>query len=394
MRRVLTASVSALFLVGLLIWITNVPDGEEQARLYGTKRALVQVKPELYDEYAGTYQLPSGALFTVTHKNSRLMAGVPPYELLPQTTRRFASNRIFGKIIFERAESGPAQRVNLWAAEQDMWAQRVEPEHTIDPTQMTDAGGHRLRMLVTGNGSPTIVIEDGLGSSIRMRSKFQAELSEFARVITYDHAGTGGSEAGPNPRHAVQVAHELRTALQNAKIDPPFIMVGGSIGADYISVFAQEYPQDVAGLIRLDPPPDFDAWYEWMKVNVPSEAEPFKKMLPLMNCSIMEMMKYQTPGRQAEWAAIRQTRKYASNSLPLPNIPVIQITGSAGYLRAGDLGDSVKARFFDDWLRKHIPNAKHVFAVNSGHAVYAGDPELVVGEIRQLVNMIRQDKSQ
>ncbi len=202
MLRFITALVSTVFLVGLLIWSTNVPDGEEKAKSLWIKRALVQVKPEIYDEYAGTYQLPSGVLFIVKHEDNRLMAGLPPYELLPQTTRRFASNRIIGEIIFDRAESGPAQRVNIRAAKQDMWAQRVNPADIVDPTQMVDAGGHRLRMLVTGSGGPTIVIEDGFGSSIRMRSKFHAELSKFARVVTYDHAGTGGSEAGPSPRPA------------------------------------------------------------------------------------------------------------------------------------------------------------------------------------------------
>ncbi len=170
----------------------------------------------------------------------------------------------------------------------------------------------------------------------------------------------------------------------------PFVMVGGSIGADYISVFAHKYPRDVAGLVRLDPAPDFDAWNEWMKVNAPSQAEALRKMVLLMLSSLAELMKHQTPGRQAEWAALGETQEQARNALPLPNIPVIQITGSAGYKKAGDLGASRKVKFFDDWLKKHIPNAKHVLAVNSGHAVYAGDPKLVVREIRQLVKRIRQ----
>ncbi len=394
MLRVVTASVSALFLVGPLIWSTNVPDVDEKVTSRLIKQALVQVKPEIYDEYSGTYQLPSGVLFTVTHENGRLMAGVPPYELLPQTTREFASNRIFAEIIFDRAESGPAQRMNIRAAKQDMWAQRVDPAETLDPTQMIDAGGHHLRMLVTGDGGPTIVIDDGFGSSIRMTSKLQTDLSKFARVVTYDHAETGGSEAGPNPRNAVQVAQELRTALRNAKLDPPFLMVGGSIGADYISVFAHAYPDDVAGLVRLDPAPDFDAWNEWMKANAPSHAASFQEEIQLHLSLISQLMKHQTPGRQAEWALIGETQQQSYNSLPLPDIPVTQITGSAGYKEAGDLGASLKVRFFDDWLKKHIPHAKHVLAVNSGHAVYAADPELVVGEIRQLVNVLRQQENQ
>ena len=51
---------------------------------------------------------------------------------------------------------------------------------------------------------------------------------------------------------------------------------------------------------------------------------------------------------------------------------------------------SSKVKFFDDWVKTHLPNAKHVLVEKSGHAIYAAEPELVVGEIRQLVQMIRQ----
>jgi len=353
------------------------------------KRAKVAIRPEILDQYTGTYVLPSGALFPVFRDENRLMAGIPPSELLPQTTREFASNQIFAEMIFERVQRGPAPRVNIRAAKQDMWARRADASDVPDPTQMVDAGGHRLRMLVTGNEGPTIVIEDGFGSSILMRAKLQAELSEFARVVTYDHAGTGGSEPGPHPRHARQIAVELRTALRNARIEPPFILVGGSIGADYISVFAHAYPQSVAGLVRLDPTPDWDAIHVWMKTHAPSRADAFQPQVSRAHVAIPEMMKHQAPGRQAEWKSIAETRQLARDALPLPNIPVVQITGAAGHQTNRIAND--KVRFFDDWLEQHVPHAKHVLAKKSGHAVYAFDPELVVDEIRQLVDRIRAD---
>ncbi len=364
------------------------PTVEEEASNRFIKSAKVTVNPGILNDYTGTYALPSGVLFKVSLEENQLMAGDPPYELLPQTTREFASNRIFAKIIFDRDDSDRVQQVNIQAAKQEMWAQRVDPASAKDPTQMVDAGGHRLRMLVSGTGGPTIIIEDGFGSSILMRSMLQAELSKFARVITYDHAGTGGSEAGPNPRHAGQIAGELRIALKNADIPTPYVMVGGSIGADYISVFAHKYPEDVAGLVWLDPTPDWEALHDWMKLNAPSRAKSFRKIYLHGISSIPDLMKHQELGRLAEWGAIEETREQARNSLPLPNIPVVQITGAAGHQTIQAASDKVK--FFDSWLKINIPQAKHVLAKNSRHAIFATDSELVIDEIQLLIDSIRQ----
>ena len=364
------------------------PDTNEEPTNRYVKRTKVAVNPKVLNDYVGNYRLPSGVLFQVRREQGRLMAGEPPSELLPQTTRKFASNRIIAEIIFDKDEDGPAQRVNIRAARRDMWAKRVESTRAEDPTQMVATSEGRLRMLVKGTGFPTIVVEDGFGSSIMMRSQLQAELSKFTRVVTYDHAGTGGSEAGAEPRHADRIAVELRSALRNASIDPPYVMVGGSIGADYISVFTGKYPDDVAGIVRLDPTPDWEAMDEWMKVNAPSRVESHRKMIASGLSSIPDFMKLQEAGRQAEWAALEQTEEQARRSLPLPEIPIVQITGAAGYQTIQGVSDKVK--FFDTWLKENIPHAKHVLAQKSGHAVFAAQPKLVVREIKNLVTDIRQ----
>lgn len=364
---------------------TRESQNESSSRFQKTAR--ITVKSDVLDAFTGTYALPSGALFPVIRQQNQLLAGIPPYEILPQTTREFASNRLLARIIFDREKNSPAHRVNLQVGTQDTWAHRIDPGAVEDPTQMVDAGGHLLRMLVTGDDGPTIVIEDGFGSSIIMSSKLQSELSNFCRVVAYDHAETGGSEAGPRPRHALQVACELRTALQNAGLDPPYVLVGASIGADYISVFAHTYPRDVAGLVRLDPTPDWEALQQWMNVHAPTRAGEHQKVVRQNHDTLPEIMKYQEPGRQAEWAALQQTRDMARNALPLPKVPVVQITGAARHQSNHQAHD--KVRFFGDWLKANMPSARHVLAENSGHAVYAADAGLVVREIRQLVDDIR-----
>src|SRR6185436_13132917 len=58
---------------------------------------------------------------------------------------------------------------------------------------------------------------------------------------------------GPSPRHARQIATELHTALANAGLHPPYILVGQSLGGPYVRVFASMYPEDVTGIVLVDP---------------------------------------------------------------------------------------------------------------------------------------------
>ena len=71
----------------------------------------------------------------------------------------------------------------------------------------------------------------------------------------------------------------------------------------------------------------------------------------------------------------------------LEGFPITQISGAAG--RHQHAMASYKTMFFDEWLRRNMPTAKHVLAERSGHAVFYTEPELVVGEIRSMVQHIR-----
>jgi pimeloyl-ACP methyl ester carboxylesterase len=347
-------------------------------------RAAVRLDPSVLDDFAGTYRLPSGALFRVVRDGDRLLGGTPPHELLPQTTRRFASNRLPGEFHFERSDGGRVTRMNHRLGKQDHWAERVDPQTTADPARLVDAGGHRLRMLVSGEGRPTIVLEDGFGAGIDHNAVLQARLSKLSRVVAYDHAGTGGSDAGPEPRDARQVAHELRRALSSADLEPPFVLVGGSIGAEYIRIFAHEFPRDVAGLVMLDPAPDWEALFEWAETHAPTRVDMYRRIRDDADRWMTELMRHQEPARQAEWTSLEATQRQGREALPLADIPIVQITGAAGWRTSSVMDD--KFRFFDAWLKRHIPHARHVRAPHSGHAVEVTDAALVEQEVRRLIS--------
>jgi pimeloyl-ACP methyl ester carboxylesterase len=131
-------------------------------------------------------------------------------------------------------------------------AEAAEARAYPPPGQMVDVGGYRLHINCTGAGSPTVVIDAGLGDWSSMWGFVQPGVAKTTRVCTYDRAGIGWSDPGPLPRDARQFTKELHTLLQNAHIPGPYVLVGHSMGGLPVRVFAHEYASEVAGVVLID----------------------------------------------------------------------------------------------------------------------------------------------
>ncbi len=138
------------------------------------------------------------------------------------------------------------------------------------PGKLIDLGTHRLHLLdvgkAQGNGRPTILLEAGLMSTVLSWNEVRDELAKNYRVISYDRAGLGWSDPGPNPRHIDRMVDELSLLLERSAIAGPFILVGHSFGGLTMPLFAARYPDKTVGLVLVDPV----APAEW---NPPSEQD-------------------------------------------------------------------------------------------------------------------------
>src|SRR5215211_5861166 len=120
------------------------------------------------------------------------------------------------------------------------------------PGEMVDVGGYSLHINCVGQGSPTVVLDSGLGEFSAQWVRVQQEVSGTTRVCAYDRAGMGWSEMGPEPRDAEQITSELHTLLKDAGIKGPYVLVGHSLGGLSMQTYAHRYPDEVAGVVLVD----------------------------------------------------------------------------------------------------------------------------------------------
>jgi pimeloyl-ACP methyl ester carboxylesterase len=118
--------------------------------------------------------------------------------------------------------------------------------------RMVDVGGHRLYLACSGTGSPTVVLENGLGEHTPSWAWIVKNVARDTRVCVYDRAGQGWSDSAAGPQDGVQVAADLHTLLERAAVPGPYVLAGHSVGGTYALIFAARYPRQVAGMVLLD----------------------------------------------------------------------------------------------------------------------------------------------
>jgi pimeloyl-ACP methyl ester carboxylesterase len=112
--------------------------------------------------------------------------------------------------------------------------------------------GVMLNLNCTGAGSPTVILETGLGVPAAGWALVQPEVARFTRVCSYDRAGYGWSSAGPMPRTSGQIARELHALLAASEEKGPYVLAGHSLGGYTVRLYTSRYPADVAGLVLVD----------------------------------------------------------------------------------------------------------------------------------------------
>lgn len=245
----------------------------------------------------------------------------------------------------------------------------ADSSESVLKLQKVDVGGHGLQLLVGGQGSPAVIFEGGFGVGIASWSTVQKDVAAFTQTVSYDRAGLGQSDPGPKPRSAKQIATELHAALQKAGIKPPYVMVGHSFGGIYVRVFADMYPNEVVGMVLIDP--SQEAFNDWLSKNLPDRLKAAQSDIAKAG-----------EGVQAEFAAVDTSYSQARAAKVPKGIPVTLLTATED--------DTMPAEGRKLWIEKHkewlatVPGSKHVVVEKATHFIQAQQPALVIEAIKQV----------
>lgn len=289
------------------------------------------------------------------------------------------------------------------------------------PGQRVDIGGRRLHLYCVGEGSPTVILEAALNGCCIDWCQVQPQVASFTRVCSYDRAGYGWSDSGPRPRTAPRMARELHTLLSKAEIEPPYVLVGHSYGGELVRVYADQYPEDVVGMVLVDSSHEdqIERVYQIMSRKermLDNLHWQFVRLRPVLaRLGIMRLTRQALQGIEiypselrptaialeeqssafdwtfGEASAIPQCNAYLRAAQRLRNIPLAVI--SAGLPQ--DPEDPLQQALRQVWtelqseLAKLSPRGRHIIAEESGHIVQLDQPELVVAAIREIVEEVR-----
>ena len=128
-------------------------------------------------------------------------------------------------------------------------------EMYLKPGRIIAVDGAQLNLYCTGSGSPTVLFDSGHQDWAPAWAVVQPEVSKFTSACSFDRPGYGFSPQGPMPRTSQRIATEVHDALKAARIEGPYVLVGHAFGATNMRTFAFLYPEEVKGLVLVDPDP-------------------------------------------------------------------------------------------------------------------------------------------
>ena len=244
----------------------------------------------------------------------------------------------------------------------------------LPPAQHAKVGGAQIAWVRTGSAGPTVVLQSGLGDGMSPWAAVMDRLPSAVATVAYDRPGYGASGPAPTtPRTPCDVAHELHELLSTVGAQPPYLLVGHSLGGQYQYAYALLFPQDVAGMLLLDPTHP-DHW-----TSLQREAPLTAATIAGLRATVF------SPAMRAEFDGQAQCLG-AAPSLTKP-IPTRVLVSTRAEIGESSAFQAVVARLRVDWLTK-LPGATLLPVDGAGHYIQRDQPERVAAEVRSMFDEV------
>lgn len=296
------------------------------------------------------------------------------------------------------------------------------------PGKMVDVGEHSLHLQKYENDGPTIVLETGNGASSLFWEDLPTTLSAYGTVVAYDRGGYAWSEEPKTERSGENIVRELHTALKKSELEGPYILVGHSLGGMYVRLFAELFPEDVAGLVLLDARPENyskktnpileEAGLDPLLLNSP----PKEMMVFMEQTGVLRLMGdelFQDTPEERRHQVINvdsQSKYYVAKQEELEHLSDLE--GKLQNQSLGSLPITIVTRGIptdatafgvpaehndfmeDEWqeqqleLKELSSNVNFVIAEQSGHNISKDQPDIVEEAVAELLERIEKETSE
>ena len=216
-----------------------------------------------------------------------------------------------------------------------------------------------------------VVFENGLGGRMEWWKNIIPEISKNTTTFAYNRPGYGNSDPVSTPRDGLHIVDDLRMLLRSKGINPPYILVGHSLGGLYTQLFARRYPDEVSALILVD-------------TTHPKQLEgegSLEKQTFLVQGLLGVLV---TGAAKEELDLLSQTGEQLLRFPTLLNKQVFVLSASEPMKEKSPLADDVNAKRKDIALL--YPGSKQIW-VDCGHGIPLEKPEAVISTIREALSM-------
>lgn len=231
-------------------------------------------------------------------------------------------------------------------------------------------GVRHVEFALTQHDTVPVIFENGLGGRMEWWKKVLKEISTETTTFVYNRAGYGNSESVSTPRDGSHIVEELRDVLRSKGINPPYVLVGHSLGGLYMQLFARRYPEEVKALILVDSthPKQLD-------------GEGSLDKLPFLTRSVLCVLVTGTAKNELD--LLPQTGKQVLEQSTVLNKPVFVLSAAKPLNKKSKIADDANEKRKD--IARLYPSAKQIW-IDSGHAIPLEKPESIIAAIREAMS--------
>jgi pimeloyl-ACP methyl ester carboxylesterase len=262
------------------------------------------------------------------------------------------------------------------------------------PGKRYDVGGYQLHLQCMGKGSPTVIIDTGLGDDSTAWQEVLNKSAKLTKTCIYDRAGYGWSDNGPRPRTSLRISYELEQLVTEAKLQPPFLLVGHSFGGYNMRLFTARNSQLVAGLVLVDA--SHEDQHDKLNIKLP-RGNHHSNIVMLSTGhrdaflgeedQILRERAFRIASQELSsmFRSAQQVKQFNN----LPAIPLIVL--SRGRAEWHETKQAQQRE--TDWIRMQqdlarlSPISQHIFANYSGHDIHKEQPSSIVDAINNVIEL-------